>query len=230
MLTKSFYTSSVGKKVLMAISGLALVGFIAGHLAGNLFIFGGPDALNAYGEKLRKMMPLLWVARVGLLTMVSIHIFTAVTLVLENRKARPRGYECKTTIETTIAARSMAFTGAALIFFIIYHLLHFTFKLTHPDLSHATDAFGHHDIYSMVVLSFHNPLLVAAYVLGVAALSMHLSHGIGSLAQSLGLNSEKSIFLLRYAGRAMGILIFLGYGSIPIACLLRLVPTPGLSL
>src|SRR5262245_24188803 len=138
----------------MAGSGIALAGFIVGHLAGNLKIFFGPEALNSYSAFLKSLGELLWVARIGLLAMVGFHIWTAVSLTLENRAARPVAYANKTYIEASYASRTMHLSGVIVLFYIVYHLMHFTFVTVHPEFGHFTDAQGRHDVYRMVVSSF----------------------------------------------------------------------------
>ena len=209
--------SSIGKKTLMALSGVVLLGFVVAHLTGNLLIYAGPAALNAYAKKLRDLGPLLWIARLSLLITVLIHSWTSIALARDNQRARPIGYRLHRTTQTTFAARAMLFSGLLLLVYIVYHLLHFTFGLTNPDLSNLTDSLGHHDVYRMVVGSFQSWPIVVAYVLGMAALCWHLSHGIGSLFQTLGLNHDRTLALCRSVGRFVALVLFLGYISIPLA-------------
>ncbi len=207
----------------MAASGLVLVGFVMAHLAGNLLIYGGPSALNAYAEKLRHVPALLWGARLFLLAAVAVHIATSVQLAIENRRARPQRYRLQRSAETTLAARTMLLSGFLVLAYLVYHLLHFTFRTAHPEFSRATDALGRHDVYAMVVLSFQQPPIAFAYVLGMAAVCFHLNHGIGSAAQTLGLTHERTIRLWALAGRLLSFALFIGYVSIPLAILLGLV-------
>ena len=219
--------TSISKKTVMAVTGLMLFGFVLAHLAGNLLIFGGPDALNGYAQHLRDLGPLLWIARLVLLAAVLLHILTAVQLTLENKKARPVPYHRKQAIQTTYAARTMAFSGIIVLAYILYHLLHFTFGVTHPEISHGVDSHGHHDVYRMVVLSFRQPVIALAYVAAMALLCLHLSHGFKSLFQSLGLNNEKLEPCLCKISRALAVLIFAGYSSIPLSVLLGFVKPAG---
>lgn len=213
----------------MAITGLLLFGFVVGHLLGNLTIFIGPDAINAYAKKLKSLGPGLWVMRFGLLAIVGLHIFTAIRITLENRAARPIGYAQKKNVETTYAARTMMLSGFIVLAYIIYHLLHFTVQVVHSDYAQHTDAMGRHDVYSMVVLSFQQPLITLVYIVAMALLCFHLSHGISSLLQSLGLTNEKRIPLFKKIGIAISVLIFIGYASIPASVLLGIVkPVEGL--
>ena len=215
----SWLRSSIGKKILMAASGLALLGFVLAHLAGNLLIFLGPDALNAYAAKLEHLGAWLWAARGGLLAALVVHIVTSARLTIENRRARPQAYAVYRPVETTLAARTMAATGILLLAYLAYHLLHFTFRLTNPDISHGVDALGRRDVYTMVVRSFRQLPICLAYLAGVAMVCVHLSHGIGSACQTLGLNNERTLAVVSRAGRGIAAMIFFGYSSIPVAVL-----------
>lgn len=204
----------------MAVTGLALLGFVIMHLLGNLLIFRGPEALNAYAAKLRHLGGVLWAARLILLAAVSAHIVMAVVLTRENRGARPVAYTVKHSVQTTYAARTMMVSGVLLTLFIGFHLLHFTFRVTHPDISHLEDALGRHDVYAMVVGSFHNPFLALGYVASMVLLCSHLSHGAGSFLQSLGLNNDRWLARVGRAGQMLAVLLGAGYASIPAAVLL----------
>ena len=223
MPLRQLFRSSVGRKTVMALSGLILFGFVVAHLLGNLLIFVGPEALNAYAVKLRTLGPMLWIVRLVLLASVLLHIETSVRLTIENRKARPQPYAVYRSGETTFAARTMMVSGVLLLAYLIYHLLHFTFRLVHPECSNTTDALGHHDVYQMAVLSFQQWPIVLAYLVGVWAVCVHLSHGIGSSPQTLGLNNEHTLSLFRWLGRLMAGAIFVGYASIPLSVLLGVV-------
>lgn len=212
--------SSIGKKILMAATGLILTGFLIAHLLGNLLIFRGPDALNAYAKKLRDLGPLLWATRLGLLAATLIHIVTSLQLASENAAARPIGYQRVHLREASWASRSMVISGIGVGAYLIYHLLHFTFRVAHPELSHATDALGRHDVYLMVVRSFRQRPIALAYLIGMAAVCMHLSHGFGSAFQTLGLATERTIPVWRRASQLFALALFLGYCAIPAAALL----------
>jgi succinate dehydrogenase / fumarate reductase cytochrome b subunit len=205
----------------MSVSGLALVGFTIMHLLGNLLVFRGPEALNAYAHKLRELGPLLWVARITLIVAVVVHIWTSIALSIENKRARPQPYAKRKDLATSIAARTMMLSGSLFVDYLVYHLMHFTFRTVHAELSQAVDPRGHHDVYAMVVQSFQSPVITAAYIGGVALLCLHLSHGISSTPQTLGLNNAKTIPL---ASCIVALLLFAGYISIPIAVYAGLVP------
>ncbi len=221
-----WFRSSIGKKLLMAGSGLVLVGFVIAHLLGNLLIYLGPEAINAYAQHLWQLGPLLWVARGVLLATVVVHAATSAQLAIENRRARPQPYQALRQRETTVAARTMMASGLLLAAYLIYHLLHFTFGVTNPGIAHATDALGRHDVYAMMVLSFQQPAISLAYLLGMAILCLHLGHGIGSVFQTLGLANERTIPRIARAGRLVAFAVYLGYISIPLAVLLGFVALP----
>jgi succinate dehydrogenase / fumarate reductase cytochrome b subunit len=220
----SWVTSSIGKKVLMALTGAALLAFVLAHLAGNLLVFAGPNALNAYARKLEHVGWGLWVARTGLFAALVVHILTSVRLSIENARARPQPYARLQAADTTVAARSMLLSGLLLLAFVVYHLLHFTFRVTHPEISHGLDAMGRRDVYTMVVRSFQQLPITIAYLLGVGAVCLHLSHGIGSMCQTLGLTNDRTVSLASHAGRLIAGLVFLGYSAIPVAALMGRLP------
>lgn len=211
----------------MALSGLALCGFVLAHLAGNLQIFAGPDALNSYAAKLQHLGPFLWVARAVLLACLVAHVVTAAQLTIENRRARPLRYLKETTVQASYASRTMPMTGLIVFGFILYHLAHFTFGATHPAYSHLTDPKGRHDVYAMVVLSFREWPVALAYVAAMIPLSMHLGHGFASLFQSLGLRHERYVGLVRCGARAFAALILIGNCSIPLSILTGIVRLHG---
>lgn len=214
----------------MAASGAVLLLFVLGHLAGNLLIFAGPDALNAYAKKLLQLGPGLWAARLFLLTALILHIVTSIKLSLENKKARPVAYKHKPGHEeSSTASRTMMISGLLTLSFIIYHLLHFTFRVTHPEISHMKDALGRHNVYAMVVLSFKSRPVALAYIAAMIFLAAHLSHGISSMTQTLGLTCEKTIPLFKRTAKIITVLIFIGYISIPVAILTGWISSQGLT-
>ncbi len=229
MRFNQIFRSSVGKKSLMAVTGLLLFGFVAAHMLGNLQIFLGQEAINSYALHLQELQILLWPARAVLLTALVLHIWAAVTLSAENRRARGGmlRYRHEDTVQASYASRTMLLSGVIIFLFIVYHLLHFTFGATNPDLYHLVDAKGRHDVYSMSVLSFQNPYISSVYILAMAVLCFHLSHGVFSLFQSLGLNNEEATPKLRLTANAVSLLIFLGNASMPLAVLFGLLKPAG---
>ena len=223
MLIKRLFFSSIGRKYLVAISAIGLVLFLITHLAGNLLIFLGADAMNNYAAVLKSSPAFLWTARVGLLFIFTLHILLAVQLRIENRRARPQAYAYQSTVRASLASRSMAFTGMLMLSYIVYHLLHFTLGQVHAQYYDVTDKLGRHDVYTMVVMSFQEPLIVAAYVAAIFFTFLHLSHGIPSLFQSLGLYSRLTVDKIEAVGKLLAVTLFVGYTSIPIAIYVGLV-------
>jgi succinate dehydrogenase / fumarate reductase, cytochrome b subunit len=220
----AFTRTSIGRKFIVAITGVLLIMFLIGHLLGNLQIFLGPDYINSYAEKLRAMGALLWVIRLGLLAVVLAHIYFTIRLAIDNRAARPTPYAQKEHVKATFASRSMAISGLVVLAFIIYHIAHFTVQVTDPRFALLkADPLNRHDVYSMMVYGFQNPLVSAIYVIALFLLTLHLTHGTSSFFQSLGLNDKKLTPRLAWGGRVFAWLLFVGYTSIPVAVLLGLV-------
>jgi succinate dehydrogenase / fumarate reductase cytochrome b subunit len=188
-------------------------------MAGNLQVFKGRDALNAYAVSLQNLGPLLWTARIGLLVIVLVHISSALRLVSLNKAARPVAYKKVHREKSTFASRAMPMTGLILLAFIIFHLLHFTFGVVQNDGYKMLDEFGRHDVYGMVVTGFKAPAVTIAYVISMLLLGLHLSHGCTSFFQSLGFNHPKYNGLFKMVGPAIATLIVIGNCSMPIAVL-----------
>jgi succinate dehydrogenase cytochrome b subunit len=224
------FNSSLGKKYIMAVSGFVLFLFILAHLAGNLQIFIGREAINRYGDLLQSNPELVWPARVVLIVLVLLHIWSASTLTLENRAARPERYAVYVPFGSTLASRWMFVGGLVVFLFIVYHLLHFTAEVnyinfTHQDFSTFMEKVPgqvnqqRHDIFKMMVVGFNSGWASACYIIGLALLCLHLSHGASSMFQSLGWRNEAYRRFLDRAAQVVAVLIFLGYISIPVAIL-----------
>lgn len=203
----------------MALTGLGLFGFVVGHMLGNLQVFIGPEPLNRYAYFLQNLGELLWVIRLGLLAMLVAHVVFTIRLRLENRAARGTPYAVTTRRAATFPARMMMLSGLMVLCFIVFHLLHFTAQTIDPSFLALHDEKGRHDVYRMMILGFQSKAASAFYIVAVGLLAMHLNHGIGSLFQTLGLNSAKVRPLWEKGGVAFSWLIFLGYASIPVAVL-----------
>jgi len=160
-----------------------------------------------------------------MLTLVLAHICTGVTLYLENRKARPVGYACKKNLKTSLPAETMVWSGLLLGAFVVYHLLHFTVRVTNPDISSFVDAFGRSDVYAMVGLSFARASISIVYVLAMTVLLLHLYHGIQSIFQSFGMNSGRTLPVIETSGRAAAFVLLLGFASIPVVFLFGILNT-----
>lgn len=217
----TFCRSSIGRKLIVAVTGLILILFLIGHLLGNLQIFLPPEWINSYSQHLRDLGPLLWVIRGFLLLTVILHIYFTILLTIENRRARPEPYKAKEHVKATWASRHMAVSGLVVLAFIIFHLLHFTahkFNPQFPLLKH--DPLNRYDVYSMMVYGFQNPYASGFYILSLFLLTLHLTHGSSSFFQSLGLNNKRLAPRLAFGGRVFAWLLFIGYTAIPMAVLL----------
>jgi len=217
MRLKQALTSSILSKMIVAITGLAMIGFLVAHLLGNLQVFAGQDAIDSYAVKLRHYPQLLWTFRIGLLAAVALHIGYAVNLKLENLAARPTPYTRRQYLRATLTSRTMIWTGLLVAAYIVYHLMHFTWHETNPAISHYVDAAGRHDVFNMIVLSFQNPLITGIYVLSVVLLTFHLWHGIPSLFQTFGLNNKRTERVVNIVGPIIALVFAVGFIAIPVA-------------
>lgn len=208
--------SSLGRKYVMAITGLLLVGFVIIHMAGNLLVFAGREPLNAYAAALKHNPGLLWTARLGLLVVFVIHLVLGLRLAFQNREARGVAYVYEDTVEANWASRHMLLTGLVLLAFIVYHLAHFTFGWIGP---HAPVDPARHDVdvYGMVIAGFRNPAITLSYVLAMVFLWLHLWHGAYSWLQSLGINHPRYNKFLRALGPVISTIVLVGNCSIPLA-------------
>lgn len=216
------YRSSIGKKYIMAISGLALFLFVIAHMAGNLQIFLGRDAINSYAAFLKSKPGLLWSARAGLLILVILHVTAAIQLVSENNDARPVKYEKGRPTAASLASRTIFVSGLFIFAFIIYHLLHFTLGVTNPEFLTSKDPVDplRQDVYGMMISGFSNPYVSAFYIISMALLCLHLSHGVSSMFQSLGIRSRGNVRAIHNAARIGAAVVFIGNCAIVIAVLL----------
>jgi succinate dehydrogenase (or fumarate reductase) cytochrome b subunit, b558 family len=185
-------------------------------------IFFGPGAVNAYAMHLRDLGPLLWVARLGLLGAIVLHVYFTMLLWKENSEARPQKYAVAAPMNTTVFARTMRLSGLIVLSFVAFHLAHFTWHWVQPG--HAAyyaevDGRRVHDVYSMVVLGFRNPLVSFFYIFSLGLVAFHLSHGIGSLFQTLGLSNSTLRPALETAAKVLAWVLFAGYSAIPISIL-----------
>jgi succinate dehydrogenase / fumarate reductase cytochrome b subunit len=215
---RSFLHSSIGKKSVMAVTGLALLGFVIGHLAGNLQVFLRDDGrkLNEYAAFLKASPGLLWGTRAALLLIVLTHIFTAIRLTLENRAARPVGYRARNWREASYASRTMMMSGPLIALYVVYHLLHFTVGSAHPRFSHT-------DVYRNLVIGFSSVPVSLVYTAAMLALGLHLYHGFWSACQTFGLSHPKYSATLRGASALLAGAIAAGYISIPAAVLMGIL-------
>jgi succinate dehydrogenase / fumarate reductase cytochrome b subunit len=186
-------------------------------MLGNLQIFMGQDQLNSYAEFLHSMGPLLWVVRAFLFLFFFYHVYKGIQLKLENTASRPSRYAYNDTVQATLASRTMIWTGLIVLSFLTYHLLHLTVRVTDPSYQNLLDPIGRPDVYQMVILGFSNIWVSLFYIIAVGLLCFHLTHGIQSMFQSVGLNQPDIQQRLARWGTAFSVLLFLGYISIPLA-------------
>lgn len=249
---KTFAGSSIGRKILVAVTGIMLILFIVGHMLGNLQIFLQPDWINSYAYKLQSLGPLLWVIRLSLLAIVAVHIWATISLTLENRKARPDRYAVNSPKASTLASRSMAGSGLIILAFIAFHLLHFTVRKVpgheyqesivlasgreipaHVELTKhwgpklaPMEPVQTHNTYGMMIAGFSYWYISGFYILAMFLLCLHLSHGAASLFQTLGLRNHNNGPGIELGARIFAGLIFAGFAIIPIAILAGIVKYP----
>ncbi|GBC79935.1 hypothetical protein HRbin09_01162 [bacterium HR09] len=212
MKVLSFYSTTVGKKLVMAVTGLILAVFVLGHMAGNLQIYQGPEKLNHYAQLLRVSMPLLWTVRLILLVSVVLHIVAAVQVTLQNWRSRPQKYAVSAYQEADIASRTMIWGGLVVAAFVVYHLLHLTFGTAHGDFKPG-------DVYHNVVSGFQVPLVSLFYILANLFLALHLYHGMWSWFQTLGFSHPKYNRARRVFATVYAVVIAVGNISIPVSVL-----------
>jgi succinate dehydrogenase / fumarate reductase, cytochrome b subunit len=219
----SLWRSTIGKKYVMAITGLIWFGYLILHLWGNLKIYAGPQYLNTYGGFLRTVgdplfgyAQLLWLVRLILIPAFILHVWSAMQLTSRDMASRPKRYQVRKNLESTIASRTMIYGGVFILLFLIYHLLDFTFGSANPSYVEG-------DIYHNVLASFQRWPIVLFYELAMIAVGLHLFHGIWSTFQTLGWNTSRSNRLVRNVGTACAVLLTLGNMSIPLAVVLGFV-------
>lgn len=226
--------SSVGAKLIVALTGLGLATFVVFHMIGNLKVFSGPDAINGYAYFLKHDLgALLWIGRAGLLAIFVLHLALAIRLKLRSAAARPVPYQYPGNVQATISSRTMIWTGIVVGLFTLFHLAHFTFGWVHgAEIAPGTvvnylelkDAQGRHDVYSMVVAGFRNPFLSGLYIAAQIALFIHLLHGVQSAFQTLGLKNRRFASAIRVLGWLVALTILIGNLAIVIGVMAGLAP------
>jgi succinate dehydrogenase / fumarate reductase, cytochrome b subunit len=220
----SFYSTSVGKKVVMAITGFIVFGFVVVHLVGNLQMFSGPEKINAYAAFLQGLGGVLWVFRAVIAVSVVWHVLAATQVTLQSWAARPDGYAVTRYRATTYAARTMRWGGPIIALFVLYHLLHLTTGHLHPDPAGFTAEPGKEiNVYNNVVYGFQVWWVSAVYIVAILAVGLHLYHGVWSMMQTLGLNHPKWNEWRRVCAIAFALFVTAAGVSIPIAVLLGIV-------
>lgn len=203
--------SSIGKKLFMALTGLAFIGFLAAHMAGNFTIYAGKAAFNGYAEKLQALGPVLHLFRAGLIAFALVHVLTGLILFLQNRKARPIGYHTYASAGgRTLSSRTMPYTGILILAFVIFHLFHFTFV----DKTTTT-------IFDMVTAAFNRPALVVLYAALMVVVAFHVRHGFWSAFQTIGANHPKYMGAISVLSIAAGLAVGVGFGLLPIVVSLK---------
>ena len=215
---RGFVGSTIGRKVIMAVTGAILFGFVLVHMIGNLQVYLGPEALNHYGVFLREMLhgAGLWIARAVLLAAVVLHIWSATSLTLTSRRARPEGYRREKWKESTYASRTMRWGGVILLLFVIYHLLHFTTGTLHQSFIEG-------DVYHNFVAGFRNVWVSAFYIFAMLALGLHLRHGLSSMCQTLGVSHPRYIRMAHVGAWIFAAIVVIGNISFPLAVLAGIV-------
>lgn len=221
MPLKHLIRSAIGRKLFMAATGCILFGFVVAHLLGNLSVYLGADGINAYARHLHQLEPLLWVFRLGLLGAVALHVLFGITLTLENRSARPVAYKRKKHLRSSLAGRTMIYSGLLLGTFIIFHLLHFTFRAIGPQIVMLDGDLP--NVFRMVVDSFSQAGYALAYVVAMTVLFFHISHGFASLFQTSGINNDATLPWLGRLSRAVAVMLAAGFVSIPVLIFFGLV-------
>jgi succinate dehydrogenase / fumarate reductase cytochrome b subunit len=211
----TLYETTIGKKALLALTGTVLFGFVIIHMLGNLQVFLGPEVFNGYAAALKSNALVLWGARAVLLASVVVHAVVALSLVGRTAGARDVGYRNLKTRKTTYAALTMKYGGPALLFYILFHLAHFTF----PGLSVGNYVHSHTNVYGNFIGSFQNPIVVVFYVVAQIFLGLHLYHGGWSLLQTLGLSHPRHDEKVRLLPKAIGVGVAVGNIAMPVAVL-----------
>ncbi len=220
--------TTIGLKALMAVTGLLWVGFVVGHMVGNLQIYlpmpaDGIHPINKYAAMLKGTGGLLWAVRLGLLATFAAHVWAAIKLTGINGAARPVGYREKKFQVASFSSAYMRVSGFAILFFVLYHLAHFTLGFTNPDHFARHLDNGMHDVFSMFVLGFRNPVVVGLYVVANILVALHLHHAVSSIFQTLGLRTGRYAAMIDKLGPAVGVIVAIGNLSMPLAVLLGLV-------
>lgn len=206
-----FWQSSVGKKAVMAVTGLILVAYLITHVVANLLVFGGPERINRYAQLLHASGAALWGARLVLLVAAVLHVVAATQLAIRSRAARPQAYAAGRDPQvSTWAARTIRWGGALILVFLVYHILHFTTGAAHPDFVALNP---HHNVST----GFRSPWVAVVYLVAMVAVGLHLYHGVWSSGRSLGLSQPSPRPLHRQLALALAVFVWLGFTAIVIA-------------
>ena len=215
---RGFYASMVGKKVVMGVTGLIGIGFVILHSLGNLLVFRGPEAINAYSHFLKSTGELLWALRAVLIVSVILHVIAAVQLTRQSRSARPIKYARRESQVATVASRTMRWGGVLLLVFIVLHILHFTTGTIQP-----AGVFSSADVYANIVTSFRLWWVSLFYVIAMVALGLHLFHGAWSSVRSVGVSPPSPRPLHRRVSLGIAVIVWAAFTAIPVAVFLGFV-------
>jgi succinate dehydrogenase / fumarate reductase, cytochrome b subunit len=220
-----FYRSTIGKKIIMGITGLIGIGFVILHMAGNLQVFVGADKINSYGALLHgPLAELTWLLRIILIVAVVLHVLMAFQLTQRSNAARPIGYQKKDPQVATLASRTMKWGGVLLLVFIVVHILHFTTETIDPaGVRGLTDNHGHRDVYGNIVASFHVWWVALFYIVSMIALGLHLYHGAWSSLRTLGYAKQSQHPLQRRIAAGVAIIVWLGFTLLPVGVIVGLI-------
>jgi succinate dehydrogenase / fumarate reductase cytochrome b subunit len=215
---RTFLRSSIGRKIVMAVTGAILVAYVIVHMLGNLQVYMGPEGINAYGKFLHTFLhgAGIWLARAVLLAAVGLHIWSATSLTLTNRRARPIGYREQRWKESTYASRTMRWGGVIILLFVIYHILHFTTGSVHPNFIPG-------DVYHNFVEGFRDVPVSIAYIVAMIALGLHLRHGVWSMFQTMGVSHPRYMQAAHALAWIVAIVVTLGNISFPLAVLAGII-------
>lgn len=216
-----FWHSSIGKKIIVAVTGIVLVGFLLGHLSGNLLMYVGADAFNEYAAFLHSMLhgAGVWIARIVLLTCLVLHVAATIGLVVANKEAKGPNYENPETSVASGSSRIMIWSGLTILAFVIFHILHYTVRID-SELANLGD---NGDAYGMVVLGFKSIWVSLFYIIAISLLCSHLSHGVASIFQTLGLRTRGNAALINNFAKIYTAIIWVGFVSIPVAVLTGII-------
>jgi len=209
------FMNSVVRKTLMSLTGIVMLWFTTVHLLGNTMIFHGPDDINAYSAGLHYLPNLLWTVRIVLAGALAVHVFFGAMLTLENWRKKPHRYAVKRMLTATFAGETMIWTGLLTLLFLVFHLLHFSFRVV-PGAAPDPDFQGRFDVFTMVRDAFRSRAMTLGYLAAMVVLSLHVSHGVQSILQTIGLNNEKSMPWVQWFGKISAVFFLFGYGIIPV--------------
>jgi succinate dehydrogenase / fumarate reductase, cytochrome b subunit len=223
--SRQAFRSTVGLKIAMAVTGLLLLLFVLQHLVGNLKVFGGQEAFNAYAEFMQSLGLIKWGARFGLLAVLAVHVVCALALRARNAAARPTRYAVHTMRTSKWYGRTMMVSGVIVLVYLAYHIAHFTGEIVNYEQLQVrgVDGLLHRDIYTNFVRSLSNPVIGGFYIVGNVALALHLAHGASSMLRTLGLSQGRFKPSMEKVGPVLGLLVGAGNVSMPLACMVGLL-------